>query len=235
MSLTFRPLHPSFVGRGEPASICAGCTTRPRSRRSARAWTRTRSSSSATSPSPTRSRSRSRSASTGSCTRAPAAPRSARTGSATRRWPTSPTSATTATIMKPRRSPARVRARQPALAHRRLVRRSARPLLDAVCQGRFRPVAGGHRVRRHADRVRHAAAGDEGAARRPARASLGHALALDAGVRVLGGGARAAGGRRCIRSSARCRARAAGRSTSPRTRRGSSTGRCPRDGCCCTI
>jgi alpha-ketoglutarate-dependent taurine dioxygenase len=32
----------------------------------------------------------------------------------------------------------------------------------------------------------------------------------------------------------RCRARTAARSTSPRTPRASSTGRCPRDGCSCT-
>jgi len=39
---------------------------------------------------------------------------------------------------------------------------------------------------------------------------------------------------RSTRSSARCRARTAARSTSPRTPRGSSTGRCRRDGCSCT-
>ena len=54
------------------------------------------------------------------------------------------------------------------LAHRRVVPGSGRPLLDALGSGR--PArAGGHRVRRHARRLRHASRGDEGADRGFAR------------------------------------------------------------------
>ena len=95
---------------------------------------------------------------------------------------------------EPRRPPAGVWARQPALAHRRLVPGPRRALLDAVRQGgparRRRD-----RVRGHAQRLRCPARRDEGAARGPPRAPLDRALSADARLRVLAGRGSAAPGR----------------------------------------
>ena len=101
-----------------------------------------------------------------------------------------------------RRPAPHVRARQPALAHRRVLPGSARPLLDALGQGR--PAGGrGHRVRRHARGLRRAPRRDEGAARGPARAPLDRLLPPDARLRVLGERGRTRSRARSIRSSAR--------------------------------
>ena len=82
--------------------------------------------------------------------------------------------------------------------------------------------------------LRHAARRDEGAARGPPRAPLDRLFAADPRLRVLRGGSREAEGRDPSRWCARCRARAAGRSTWRRTPRASSIGRCRRGGSCCS-
>ena len=88
-----------------------------------------------------------------------------------------------------RQPPAGVRAREPALAYRRVVPGSGGPLLDAVREGH--PARrGGHGVRGHARRLRRLARGDEGAPGGTARPPLDRVLAPDARLRVLrrGGG-----------------------------------------------
>ena len=128
--------------------------------------------------------------------------------------------------------PPHVRARQPPLAHRRVVPGPARPLLDAV--GQSDPASRcRYGVRRHARRLRRARAADQSVDRRPARAPFHCLLAADARVRVLAGGRGEAQGRGPSAGSHQPAHRRAGRCTSPRMPRASSTGRCRKDGCCC--
>ena len=93
------------------------------------------------------------------------------------------------------RPAARLLARQPALAHRRLFPGSAGPLFDAARQGHSARRRR-HRVRRHARRLRRTAIGDEGIDPRDARAPLDRLLATDARLRLLEGRGGSAQGRR---------------------------------------
>ena len=119
------------------------------------------------------------------------------------------------------RPPPHVRARQPPLAHRRLVPGPAGPLLDAVrarrAAGRAPTPSSPTCARPTTRSTRDTKAQHRG----PARAPLDRLLAADARLRVLGGGAGQAARAPCIRWCASTRAPAAARSTSPRTPRAS--------------